>query len=258
MGKRREELIRRLETMSRDEAPDGWSRLRDRVPQQPAPTQGRSVAPMKRTFRISAYAAIAVAVLVLGTVAMVRFAPRPADLDFVADQTLAVRNGTLYLNRTGPSDGRIGMPPDAETLELALPDIDAYFGRAPIPALPDGYSADSKTLSAIIFRNGTIFQMGGIAYSKDPADPKAARVFFDLNDQGELPLADCTFGGGKTSTLDGVEMLLGIETVDEGDGSGPYDVYTAQFVANGIGYRVRGIRVSASEFLDILSAVVKG
>ena len=200
----------------------------------------------------------AAAVVAVATLSIVLLLPKPADIRLEAGKSLDLKNGTLFVNITTPSGGKIGMPPDAETVDYSLADLTGVFGRNPIPALPEGYKAVSDTVTATMFRTGTIFLMNGITFMTDPEDPKAGAVVFDLNDQGELPLSDCGYGDGTMSTLDGVEMLVGMQTIDEGTGDGPYDVYTATFVANGVGYRIRGIRVPAADFLAVLEATVKG
>jgi len=263
MTRRTKDIASQLERMSRKEAPDGWSGLRARAldePQEgavrPMARTERSVYPMKKKTIWIASLSTAAAVVLVATLTFAFLLPGAALAPLVADQTLKTANGTLFVNAITPSGGKIGMPPDAEQVELSFADLAGLFGRDPIPVLPKGFAADSQTVSAMLFSNGTVFLMNGITFSTDAADPKAPRVVFDLNDKGEPPLADCIFGNGTPSTLNGVEMVVGLET-REGE-AGPFDVYTASFIANGVGYRLRAMNVSTEQFLEILEATAKG
>lgn len=257
MGNRWDDTKRKLERMSREQAPDGWLTLREQA-LATVPGNERSPTPMKRKNTWILALSTAAAVVAVATLTIVLLLPKPVDVRLEAGKSLVLKNGTLFVNVTTPSGGKIGMPPDAETVDYTLADLTGVFGRNPIPTLPEGYKAASDTVSATMFRTGTIFLMNGITFSTHPEDPEAGVVVFDLNDQGELPLSDCGYGDGTKSTLDGVEMLVGMQTIDEGNGVEPYDVYTATFVANGVGYRIRGIRVPAADFLAVLEATVKG
>jgi hypothetical protein len=269
MRLRNNKLILRLGEISRQQAPDHWSRLRDRLQEGKAPCLNqegtsvqadaamtkRSVVPMKRkTTWIAATAAAAVVVAVILTIVFMQ--PEPPPVEFKAGETVTLANGSLFINAVTPNTGKIRMPPDADTVDLTLEDLTKIFGRPPIPALPDGYKMSSDTISAMMFRVGTVFIMNGITFSKDPENPEAAQVMFDLNDQGELPIADCGFGAGQTSVLEGVEIMLGIQTI-EGD-KGSFEMFTAEFVNNDIGYRIRATHLSADEFISILETVIKG
>lgn len=259
---KRKDIEARLERMSREEAPDGWSALRGRALGTQPGTVRRTDriegghAPMKRKTIWIASLSTAAAVALVATLVFAFVLPGLAPAPLAVGQTLKTAHGTLFVNAVSPSGGKIGMPPDAENVELSFADLPGLFGRDPIPALPLGLVAESKTVSATLFRVGTVFLMNGIAYSSDAADPKAPRVVFDLNDQGELPLADCLFGTGAPSTIDGVTMTVGLETW-QGE-SGPYDVYTATFVANGVGYRIRATNLTTAQFLEVLEAVARG
>lgn len=283
MSKQKEKLEQKLADLSREQAPDGWSNLHavivkkdvtvharqtDRIqpitstqPKTQAQEKGthlkRSHHAMKRkTAWIAAWSTAAAIVLVLAGVVIFQLMSKPADVKLEAGKSLTVANGTLFINEISRTDLRIGMPPDAESKELSFADLPGIFGREPIPALPDGFKPDTETVSAMMYRSGPVFLMNGITFSTDPLDPNAARITFDLNDLGELPLTDCVFGSETTSTLEGVEMLVGIETI-EGE-AGSIEMYTAQFVANNIGYRIRATNMTGDQFLSILEAVVKG
>lgn len=271
MSKQTEKLERKLADLSREQAPDGWANLHDLIVKEDAAgraTQNNSVREkdahirrshndMKRkTAWIAAWSSAAVIVLVLASVIIFQLLSKPAVIKLETGQSLTLANGTLFINEINRTDPRIGMPPDAETKELSFADLPGIFGRAPIPALPDGLKPDAETISAMMFRSGPVFLMNGITYSTDPLDPKAARITFDLNDQGELPLTDCVFGSETASTLEGVEMLIGIEKIDGEEGS--FEMYTAQFIANNIGYRIRATNMTGSQFISILETVIKG
>lgn len=271
MSKQKEKLERKLMDLSREQAPDGWSNLHALIAKEDVTTRtkqnnsvrekdaelGRSHNTMKRkTAWMAAWSSAAVIILVLAGVLIFQLISKPADIKLETGKSLTLANGTLFINEISRTDLRIGMPPDAETKELSFADLPGIFGRAPIPALPDGLKPDTEIVSAMMYRSGPVFLMNGITFSTDPLDPNAARVMFDLNDQGELPLTDCVFGAETASTLEGVEMLVGIETI-EGE-AGSVEMYTAQFIANNIGYRIRATNMTGDQFLAILEAVVKG
>ena len=271
MSKQTEKLEQKLMDLSREQAPDGWANLHDLIVKEDAAGRAkqnnsirekdahrrRSQNDMKRkTAWIAAWSSAAVIVLALAGVIIFQLLSKPADIKLETGQALTLANGTLFINEINRTDPRIGMPPDAETKELAFADLPGIFGRAPIPTLPEGLKPDAETISAMMFRSGPVFLMNGISYSTDPLDPKAARITFDLNDQGELPLTDCVFGSETTSTLEGTEMLIGIEKIDGEEGS--FEMYTAQFIANNIGYRIRATNMTGSQFISILETVIKG
>jgi hypothetical protein len=263
MNRKTDRIESRLDRMSRTEAPDGWSALRDRALRTPqvgadapmARNERRPLAMKKKSLWIASLSTAAAVVLV----AAVMFAfvlPGLSPAALTVGQSLKTAHGTLFVNAVTPNGGKIGMPADAEAVELSFADLAGLFGRDPIPTLPKGFVADSPTVSATLFSNGTVFLMNGITFSTDATDAKAPRVVFDLNDQGELPLADCLFGNGTPSTIDGVEMTVGLETWQGEDA--PFDVYTASFVAGGVGYRIRAMNVTTAQFLEILEAAARG
>jgi hypothetical protein len=270
MGNKKKALIQQLESLSREQAPDNWSKLRDRIlaekinntesQQDGVPAEGvlekRRFMPMKnRTTWIAAMSSAAVVIIAI-SLAIVSLSAKPAPISLEAGKTITLANGSLFINDVTPNGGKIGMPPDAEYIDLTLADLVEIFGRAPIPALPGDLKPDFETVSAMMFRSGSVFLMNGLSYSANPDDPKAARVFFDLNDRGELPLADCVFGTDKASVLNGIDMMVGLQNIEGDDGS--YEMYTAQFIANGVGYRIRAVNMSGDAFVAILEAVIKG
>ena len=269
MGSGKKLVIQKLEKISRDQAPDNWIKIRERIlsvkigntsKQEDALESGVSerkrIIPMKRkTAWITAISTAAVVIIAI-TLAIVFQPDKSATINIEAGKSIKLANGSLYINIVTPNAGKIGMPPDAEYVDFTLADLPAIFGRAPIPALPGDLKPEFESISAMMFRSGSLFLMNGLSFSANPDDPNTARVIFDLNDLGEPPIADCVFGTGQASELDGVEMMVGLETIEGDDGS--YDMYTAQFVANGVGYRIRATNMTGEAFIAILQAVIKG
>jgi hypothetical protein len=268
IGKR--ELVQQLERLSREQTPDNWCRFRDQILKEKASNRAHqytdaqdAIATNKRSKKsmirktdwIVALSSSTALIIAISLVIIFLF-PKPDDIRFEAGKAVTLANGSLYMNVVTPSSGKIGMPPDAEYVDLTFADLPDLFGRAPIPPLPDGFKADSDTITAMMFRSGTVFLMNGISFSANADDAQAARVYFDLNDQGELPISDCVYGAGETSLLDGVDLMMGVQTLEE-DGKS-FDMYYAQFVANGIGYRIRATHMAGADFLAILEAVIKG
>lgn len=270
MFNRHRNIKQKLVNLSKEQTPDAWPELRDRLlagkttaaygqmPEIPEniSTSQRSVRPMKIKYTWLTAVASAAVILIIAGVVISQLLPDPQAINLEPGQSIKYGKGTIFINNITRTDPKIGMPPDADFKDLTLADLPAIFGRAPVIGLPEGFQPDSETFSAMIFRNGTVFLMNGLSFSADPSDPEAARIVFDLNDQGELPLSDCRFGNEQASTLGGVEMLIGVETI-EGD-AGAIEMYTAQFVANGIGYRIRATNMAGDVFLSILEAIVKG
>jgi hypothetical protein len=262
----KKKLVQKMIEKSINQAPDNWPRLRDRILGEKAASQEaahasdlserrRILIPMKRkTLALLATSAAAAILVITLSVVLTNLKPAPVQLE--AGKSVTLSNGSLFINAITPSSGKIRMPPDAETVELSLDDLAGIFGRQPIPTLPEGYQMSSKTVSAIMFRVGTVFMMNGITFAKDPDDPASAQIMFDLNDQGELPISDCVFGSDKASVLEGVEMKLGVETIVGEEAS--FEMYVAEFVINNIGYRIRASHMTGEEFIAILEAVVKG
>lgn len=257
----RKQIERKLAGMAREETPDAWTALRAKALEaMPEPAGTERKAPMmnrRRTWLLAGSGAAAFVAVAAVSIALLLSSAAPLAL--TPGGTVKVPGGTLVLNGVTASNLKIGMPPDAETVSFkSTEELVPLFGRDPIPTLPKGFVRDAATIDGMLFRTGSVFLMNGIAYSTDPEDPYAPRVYFDLNDQGELPLMDCRFTSESPSLLDGVEVMVGMQTFDEDDGKGPYDVYTATLVANGVGYRIRTVRVSAEDFLAILRATIQG
>jgi hypothetical protein len=264
------DIKQKLVNLSKEQAPDAWPKLRDRVlagklPGTASQTPGipekiatyqRSEVTMKRKYVWLTVLSSAVIILFIAGVIVSQLLPDSQITRLEPGKSIKYSDGTIFINQISRTDPKIGMPPDADFQDLTLADLTTIFGRAPILGLPDGFRPDSETFSAMIFRNGTVFLMNGLSFSADSNDPAAARIVFDLNDQGELPLSDCRFGNEQASTLGGVDMMIGVENI-KGD-EGTVEVYTAQFVANGIGYRIRASNMTGEVFLSILKAVVKG
>lgn len=261
MSKRKAILEAKLKELSRDQAPDGWDTLKERV--QLAKTSERndtlttrSAKLMNKKYKWISAVSAAVIVLIVTAALAFQLLPDAKIGRLEAGQQLTLDKGTIFVNSITRTGGKIGMPPDADIVDLTWQDLPAIFGREPIPELPEGMKLEGESISAMIFRSGGVFLMNGITFSANPQDPATARVVFDLNDKGELPLTDCVFGSDKTSVLNDVEMMLGVETVEGEDG--PFDMYTAQFVANNIGYRIRATNMTGDTFISIIEAIVKG
>ena len=200
---------------------------------------------------IAASAAVLILALTMGLIGLLR---KPAAVNLTAGQTIRLANGSLTIHAITSTGGRIGMPPDAETVELALTDLPDIFGRKPIPDLPLALKPDFETISAMMFRSGTVFLMNGLTYSSD--DPAGARVVFDLNDQGDLPLTDYRFGTEQLSTWDGIELMIGVAQVETDKGL--IEQYVARFVVHNIGYQIQATGLTGEQFLAVLSAVIAG
>jgi hypothetical protein len=254
----RKKIEQKLVQMSKEQAIGDWTKLKAQLPENAgtANLSGKSNQPLYKRTRFPALVAAAVIIMAGITLLVSQLLPAPAINRLEPGQTINLKNGQIIVNTMTRTDPRIGMPPDADYLDLTLADLPDLFGRAPIPALPAEFKPDSETFSAIIFRTGSVFMMNGISFSTDPQNQKAARIVFDLNDKGELPLTDCIFGNEQVSTLAGVEMMIGAEVIT-GD-EGQFEQYTAQFVANNIGYRIRSSNMSADDFLAIVESIARG
>ena len=209
---------------------------------------------MKRQYKwlIAASAATLTIALTLGLGQLLL--PKKAAVELKAGQTIQLTEGNLVIHAITRSSGKIGMPPDADNVELAFSDLPAIFGRAPIPELPLALKPESETISALMFRSGTVFMMSGITYGiGDPAGP---RVVFDLNDQGELPLTDCLFVSEEASVWNGIDLMMGVGEFETETGF--VEQYVARFVVHDIGYQVQATGLTGEQFLDVLSALIDG
>lgn len=277
MNTSKRNILRKLEALSRRQAPDNWTILRQSIEQaapqiQPsAAQQKRNDNTMKRQHKwlITASAAVLILILALTLGLSGLLMPKPEVVNLTAGQTIKLAKGNLAIHAITRTGGRIGMPPDAESVELTLSDLPDIFGRNPIPDLPLALKPEFETISALMFRSGSVFLMNGITYGN--GDPAGARVVFDLNDQGDLPLTDCHFGAYPTegndpstnagtaeqvSTWDGIELMLGVEQVETD--TGLIEQYIARFVVHNIGYQIQATGLTGEQFLDVLSAVIAG
>ena len=143
MSKLKAKLERKLADLSREQAPNGWANLHDRIMKDDASTHARqqshiqpvtSTQPntgvkdarirrshndMKRkTTWIAAWSTAAVIVLVLASVIIFQLLSKPADVKLEIGQSLTLANGTLFINEINRTDPRIGMPPDRKSTRL--------------------------------------------------------------------------------------------------------------------------------------------
>lgn len=170
--------------------------------------------------------------------------------------------GTLYINKVSSlSSPKLLVPEGTYSKELTMNELSEYFGRDPMPIVPDGFKPDNDKSNIMFKSDGNIFYMSEFTYSKDINDPNSPSISLQLN-KGALPLRDCFYSSNpKESMIGNTKLVIGLmkmtDSSTDQNSTTDYDVYTSQFIYNGIGYDITAKRVDEQSFLTLLKSIIK-
>jgi hypothetical protein len=180
-----------------------------------------------------------------------------------ATTTNANTNKTsIVINKVGSKvSSKLFIPEDAYNKDLTLAELTQYFGKNPMPTVPSEFTPVSDKASIIFNADGSILFMSPFTYSKDANDPDSPSISIQLN-KGKLPPRDCIY---TTTPIDSVigntKLTIGLmKETDSLDATSPteaYDVYTSQFIYNGVGYSISASRIDEKAFVNILKTIIK-
>jgi hypothetical protein len=138
-----------------------------------------------------------------------------------------------------------------------MEELKNYFGRDPMPVVSSDFKPVSNTANLMFKPDGSIFYMGEYTYTKDINDPKSPSIGIQLN-KGALPLRDCFYTSApKESIIGTTTLVVGHAKVSGDPAEGSYEIYTAQFIYNGIGYDITANRIDQKSFVDLLQSIIK-
>lgn len=103
--------------------------------------------------------------------------------------------------------------------------------------------------------------MSSLSYSKDIDNPDAPSIDIKLN-KNALPLTDCRYTSDvKESVIGTTKVVIGAITMeDKFDADGKptefYDIYSAEFIYNEIGYNITAKRTDGETFINLLNSII--
>ena len=178
--------------------------------------------------------------------------------------TLSKGRGNIYINKIeGIKSSKLFIPEDASSKDYTIKQLAEFFGRDPMPAIPEEYKPAMDTANVIFDHQGKMLFMSSILYSTDINNPDSPSIDIKLN-KDALPPKDCLYNTSsvKESTIGSTKAVIGtIKMGDKFDANGNpaafYDVYSAQFIYNGIGYDITAKRTDAQTFINIINSIIK-
>jgi hypothetical protein len=186
--------------------------------------------------------------------------------------TVRLSNGVLYFAEVKEKgDKKFFFDPEKTYKENWTTErIIEYLGRDPRPChVPEDLAGNEQNPQKIIFYNdGTVaydnFHFGYNQITEADIRFEARTLSLEVSKE-RLPKADCFYiaDNEKVSNINGHEVSVGYCVMTYGpydenkNPSGYYDVYFADFIHEGTGYRIRASNLSQEEFIDILLSIVK-
>lgn len=177
--------------------------------------------------------------------------------------TLSKGKGNIYINRIeGLVSGKLLIPEGSTSKDYTMEELAAFFGRDPLPKIPNGFKAQSSGTNITFGPDGKMLFMSSLSYSKDIENPDAPSINIMLN-KNALPPKDCIYTSDvKESVIGSTKVVIGAITMeDKFDASGKptefYDVYTAEFIYNEIGYNIIAKRIDGETFIDLINSIIK-
>lgn len=177
--------------------------------------------------------------------------------------TLSKGKGTIYINKIeGIVSGKLFIPEGSTSKDYTMETLSEFFGRDPIPKLSEEFKSTSNGTNITFGPDGKMLFMSSLSYSKDIDNPDAPSIDIKLN-KNALPLTDCIYTSDvKESMMGSTKVVIGaIAMEDKFDSSGKptefYDVYTAEFIYNEIGYNITAKRIDGETFINILNSIIK-
>lgn len=167
---------------------------------------------------------------------------------------------SIFINNISSiSAGKLLVPEGAYSKELSMTELSEYFGRNPMPIVPTDFKPQSDKVDIMFKADGNIFYMNEFSYSKDINDPNSAEISLQLN-KGSLPLRDCFYNSEPKESIIGMTKLI-IGSIKMNDSTnlstGDYNVYTSQFIFDGIGYDITAKKIDEATFLSLLKSIIK-
>lgn len=176
--------------------------------------------------------------------------------------TLSRGKGTIYINKIeGKVSGKLYIPEGATSKDYTMEELAGFFGRDPLPKIPEGFKPLGSGTNITFGPDGKLLFMSSLSYSKDINDPDAPSIDINLN-KNALPPKDCIYTSDvKESVIGSTKVVIGAVTMeDKFDASGKptefYDMYTAEFIYNEIGYNITAKKIDGETFINLLNSII--
>lgn len=194
------------------------------------------------------------------------------------EDTILINLADVYVNDLDP------MAPDAARLwrDPALYDevlwnwdaLTAYYGRDMTPAyIPDGLaaSANNNTAKVILDKNGTVVEdTVWLSFYREQATegmPEYLKAGFQIT-ASRLGILNCCLyihDEVKISDINGTDVTFGCGTLSYGpydpethEPSGYYDLYTAEFMLDGVEYQIVAEQMKLNEVVKVVASMIYG
>lgn len=176
--------------------------------------------------------------------------------------SLSKGKGTININKIeGIVSSKLLIPEGSTSKDYTIQQLIEFFGRDPMPKVPEEFKAQSNGTNITFGPDGKMLFMSSLSYSKDIDNPDAPSIDIRLN-KNALPLTDCRYTSDvKESLIGSTKVVIGALTMEDkfdvnGKPTESYDVYSAEFIYNEIGYNITAKRTDGETFINLLNSII--
>lgn len=181
-----------------------------------------------------------------------------------AGKSIKLSKGTIYINKIeGTKSSKLLIPEGSYSKEYTLPQLAEVFGKNPLPSIPKDFRPASESTNITYDSQGKMLFMSTLSYSKDIEHPESPIIDIKLN-KNSLPPKDCLYNTDtlKESVIGSTKVVIGSmkqgdKFNDDGKPTTFYDMYSAEFIYNGVGYNITTRRTDGETFLNLLYSIIK-
>lgn len=175
------------------------------------------------------------------------------------EDNVILSNGELYFNQIEKTEfTKMKLPEGAYISEIRLEEYISYLGSDPRPVwVLEDMEQSERPVRIWYDQNGDIFDSSWVFhYSSDFENSKAKRIEIGV-EKRKIPTTDIIIlGEQKVSSINNTEIIMGHTIMDKNHESNK-DLYYAEFINNGIGYRVTAEGgVTQEEFIKVLQSII--
>lgn len=221
--------------------------------------------PIKRVGKYSILAA-SMAVLLIAAIFInnngLLSSKKIAQLNAGDSIALSKGKGNININKIeGIISSKLFIPEGSTSKDYTMQQLAEFFGRDPMPKISEEYKAQSSGTNITFGPDGKMLFMSSLSYSKDIDNPDSPSIDIRLN-KNALPLTDCKYTSNvKESVIGSTKVVIGaINMGDKFDAEGKptefYDIYTAEFIYNEIGYSITAKRTDGETFINLLNSII--
>lgn len=179
-----------------------------------------------------------------------------------AGDSITVSKSTIYINKIeGTASSKLFIPEGSTSKDYTMEQLTELFGRNPMPAIPKDFKALSNGTNITFDPDGKMLFMSSLSYSMDIDNPDAPSIDIKLN-RSSLPPKDCIYSNdAKESVIGNTKVVIGAMIMedkfnDNGKPTETYDVYSAEFIYDEIGYNITAKRTDGETFINLLNSII--